>query len=259
MKSVSIFGCGWLGLPLAQSLIKKGYQVKGSTTTESKIAVLEKEGIESFLVKDKKTVLSNKTLFDNGIIFISIPPRNINNEEGSHLQMMQTVTSLIPNDTYVIFISSTAVYPNNNTKVTEEDASYETKSRGGVFLKEIEDLFINEKKFQTTVIRFAGLYNEERHPGRFLSKKTSVDGKENPVNMIHLEDCIGVIETIISQGVWNTTLNACSPNHPTKEQFYSKAAKELNITTPHFSNLPAPYKIVSSNKLLKVLNFKFKH
>ena len=28
MESISILGCGWLGLPLAEHLIKKGYKVK---------------------------------------------------------------------------------------------------------------------------------------------------------------------------------------------------------------------------------------
>jgi len=259
MKSVSILGCGWFGLPLAQHLIKKGYQIKGSTTTESKISILKQLGIESFLIKDELTVKSNEALFNNDIIVINIPPRNIDKQEGSHYKMMQTVASLIPNQTHVIFISSTAVYPNTNGIVTEEDASYDTKSRGGVFLREIEDLFIKEGRFNTTIVRFAGLYNEERHPGRFLSKKPNVDGKENPINMIHLEDCIGVIDSIISQSISNTVLNACSPNHPTKESFYGQSAKALNITPPNFSDIAAPYKYVSSDKLLELTGYEFKY
>ena len=36
MKNVSVLGCGWLGMPLAISLLDEGYSVKGSTTTEKK-------------------------------------------------------------------------------------------------------------------------------------------------------------------------------------------------------------------------------
>lgn len=32
MPTVSILGCGWLGLPLAEQLLAEGYSVKGSTT-----------------------------------------------------------------------------------------------------------------------------------------------------------------------------------------------------------------------------------
>ena len=50
MKTVSILGCGWLGKPLAVSLLQEGYEVKGSTTSESKLSDLEALGIESYLV-----------------------------------------------------------------------------------------------------------------------------------------------------------------------------------------------------------------
>ena len=36
-EKISILGCGWLGLPLAKSLLAKGYKIKGSTTSESKL------------------------------------------------------------------------------------------------------------------------------------------------------------------------------------------------------------------------------
>mgnify|MGYP003615968040 CR=1 FL=1 len=39
---ISILGCGWLGFPLAQKLIETGYEVKGSTTSESKLEALKK-------------------------------------------------------------------------------------------------------------------------------------------------------------------------------------------------------------------------
>ncbi len=33
----SILGCGWLGKPLAVSLLDEGFNVKGSTTSEEKL------------------------------------------------------------------------------------------------------------------------------------------------------------------------------------------------------------------------------
>jgi len=48
MKNVSILGCGWLGKPMAVSLMNDGFLVKGSTTSEIKIQELESLGIESY-------------------------------------------------------------------------------------------------------------------------------------------------------------------------------------------------------------------
>ena len=53
MKKISILGCGWLGLPLAKSLIEKGFSIKGSTTSEEKLQVLQNAGIQPFLISIK--------------------------------------------------------------------------------------------------------------------------------------------------------------------------------------------------------------
>ena len=37
MKTAFIFGLGYVGLPLAQALAKKGWQIRGTTRTPSKL------------------------------------------------------------------------------------------------------------------------------------------------------------------------------------------------------------------------------
>jgi 3-hydroxyisobutyrate dehydrogenase-like beta-hydroxyacid dehydrogenase len=50
MTQISILGCGWLGLPLAKALLENGFAVKGSTTSQEKLSVLENSGIQPFLI-----------------------------------------------------------------------------------------------------------------------------------------------------------------------------------------------------------------
>ena len=50
MTQISILGCGWLGLPLAKSLIAKRRSVNGSTTSENKLQILKDADINPFLV-----------------------------------------------------------------------------------------------------------------------------------------------------------------------------------------------------------------
>jgi nucleoside-diphosphate-sugar epimerase len=50
MKTISILGCGWLGIPLAETLIQKGFSIKGSTTSANKLSVLQNKGIEPFAI-----------------------------------------------------------------------------------------------------------------------------------------------------------------------------------------------------------------
>ncbi|NNK29869.1 MAG: SDR family NAD(P)-dependent oxidoreductase, partial [Flavobacteriaceae bacterium] len=65
---MAVIGCGWLGLPLAKLLVKKGYSVRGTTTTNSKIPLLETAGIEPYLISlGERKVEGPATSFLQGI------------------------------------------------------------------------------------------------------------------------------------------------------------------------------------------------
>ena len=51
MYTISLLGCGKLGFPIALELISQGYNIKGSTTTPSKINQLKQSGIIPYLIK----------------------------------------------------------------------------------------------------------------------------------------------------------------------------------------------------------------
>ena len=50
---ISILGCGWLGFPLAKSLVEKGFSVKGSTTSENKLSILSTAGILFYCLTER--------------------------------------------------------------------------------------------------------------------------------------------------------------------------------------------------------------
>ena len=77
--------------------------------------------------------------------------------------------------------------------------------------------------------------------------------------MIHLEDCMGIIETIITENLWGETMNACAPSSETRQSFYNQAAKDLGIEPPTFIDQPTPYKKVSVNKLIELTGYQFKY
>jgi 3-hydroxyisobutyrate dehydrogenase-like beta-hydroxyacid dehydrogenase len=56
---ISILGCGWLGFPLAKKLIEIGFEVKGSTTSENKLALLKSNNIEPFLLRLSESKISD--------------------------------------------------------------------------------------------------------------------------------------------------------------------------------------------------------
>ena len=247
MKRVSVLGCGWLGKPLSISLLDEGYSVKGSTTTEEKLELLEMNNITPYIVNISEFEEFDSFL-NSDILIISITSKDL---DGFQNLISQIESSDVQK---VIFISSTSVYGRLNKVMTEEDVVLKTP------LTEIEDLFRQNNFFETTIIRFAGLFGDERHPSNWFKNGRKIPQPKGFVNMIHKEDCIEIIHTIIDQNCWGQTFNACSNHHPTRREFYTIAKLSNDFEIPEFEdNDVYEWKIISSKKLQDVLDYTFIH
>jgi nucleoside-diphosphate-sugar epimerase len=121
-------------------------------------------------------------------------------------------------------------------------------------------MFTENHRFQTTVLRFGGLFGYDRKPGNFFPKGRIIDNPGGFVNMIHRDDCIRIIERIIAKNIWNETFNGCADTHPTRREFYTKAALNLGYEVPTFNETGSgEYKIISNQKLKTMLEYEFKY
>jgi len=261
-NQISILGCGWLGLPLANFLIKSGFVVKGSTTNLDKISILENNKIQAFQIELSEIEIKGEIdsfLKNSEILIIDIPPklRGVSSEN-----FVKKIQNLIPFiEKYkikkVLFISSTSVYSDKNKIITEQTKpNPETES--GKQLLETETILQSNTNFKTTVIRFGGLIGEDRHPIHFLTGRKNIENPEAPINLIHQKDCIGIIKAVIEQNCFGETFNAVAPYHPTRKDYYSKKAQQLNILAPKFEvEKNTSGKIIRSDKLITELNYNF--
>lgn len=247
MNTISILGCGWLGKPLAISLLNDGYKIKGSTTSEKKLELLEMNGIEPYLV-DISDFEEYDTFLNADILIIAITSKDVDGFESLIAQIQESSIQK------VIFISSTSVYGKFNKVMTEEDSVLKLP------LTDIENLFRENTFFETTIIRFAGLFGDERHPANWFKNGKKIPQPKGFVNMIHKEDCIEIIHEIIAQNCWNEIFNACSNHHPTRREFYTIAKLSHDLEVPKFEeNEVYEWKIISSKKIQSVLNYTFVH
>jgi nucleoside-diphosphate-sugar epimerase len=258
-KTISILGCGWLGVPLAKHFLEKGFTVKGSVTSEEKFGLLRDVGISPFrlVLSDTEVILDDPDFFNCDVLIISIPPRRI---VGIEQVFPSQIRRLIPfvmkaGIQKVIFISSTSVYPDQNQLAREDEILFPDKASGRA-LVEAENLLREQSGFKTTIVRFGGLIGDDRNPARFLLKSTQPIANA-PVNLIHQDDCIGIISAIVRQKLWGETLNACCPEHPMKKDFYEKAAIQSGLPVPFISEELAAFKTIDSSKLIRLLNYQF--
>lgn len=259
-KSVSILGCGWLGLPLAEFLILEGFLVKGSTTNPDKLDLLASKNVAPFLIELTPLIQGNnlQDFFNSEILILNIPPGEIDDKITYHKMQIESVLTEVKKSSIrkLIFISSTSVYGNENREVTEADQLY-PENESGKALKVVEELLFNNKAFEKTIIRFAGLIDNDRNPVRFFAGRKNVPCGNIPVNLIHRKDCINIIYRVIIQNAWNEIFNACADLHPTKREFYTATAQKYNMQVPEFADGDDSYKIVNSDKLKKLLNYYF--
>lgn len=249
MKStISILGCGWLGLPLAANLITNGHLVNGSTTTPSKLPLLKAEGLDAHLIDIGKKDYKPTEFLKAETLIIAITSKNI---EHFKTLIKHIEDAPIKN---VIFISSTSVYPFTNSILNEDSETKDTP------LRRIEELFLTNKTINTTIIRFGGLFGGSRKPGNFMKPGKIIDNPEGYINLIHLDDCIGLIEKIIASKTNNTIINGSADTHPTRREFYTKEVAKLGKPTPIFNeDSKSVYKIISNKKAKTLLNYTFKY
>ena len=261
--TISIIGCGWLGLPLAESLVQQGFEVKGSTTTPGKLSMLKSKNITPFLIKlgenDHEVQLS--AFLQSNLLIVNIPPGRRNPDvELEHFAQMQGLIEKAKNSPIkkVIFCSSTSVYGKLNKTVTEADMPQPETASGRV-LKRIEQLWLNEKGWQTTVLRLAGLAGYERQPGRFLAGKKGLKDADAPVNLVHRDDVIRVINVIIHQNAWGQQFNVCADEHPSREKFYTHTASQMQLPPPEFiKEKTERFSLISNQKVKDYLQFTFR-
>lgn len=243
VTNISILGFGWLGKSIGERFISYGDNIKISTTSESKHLKLKNSGLTSFIV-NVNTKIFPKSFFQSRTLIITIPPQELSSYKTLILRIQD---SPVEN---VILISSTSVYSPSN-KIISEESDLKNSS-----LVQIEKLFSESPYFKTTIIRFGGLFGANRHPGKFFKNRILIN-PEHSTNMIHQSDCVRIIEQVLVKNKWGEIFNACAPTHPTKKNFYSMAAVSIGEEKPLTGISKGIGKTISSDKLIKVLDYQF--
>ncbi|MEO0573719.1 MAG: SDR family NAD(P)-dependent oxidoreductase [Bacteroidota bacterium] len=257
-KSVGILGCGWLGTVLGEQLLLDGYSsVKGSTTSSQKIDSLTLMGIDAYMIRLGENAIEgdiNGFLEDVDVLIINVPPNLRKKPKSNYVKKMGVLLDAIKDNgvSFVVFVSSTSVYGAIDGEITEEIIP-NPKTNSGKQLLASEQLFLREHSISTAIIRFGGLIGEDRHPVFHLSQKELGNGEEL-INLIHRNDCIHMIRTIMENGYWNEIFNGVYPHHPTKAEYYVSEAKKRGVPPPIY--LPSTSTV--SKKKIVFRNFYVK-
>jgi nucleoside-diphosphate-sugar epimerase len=229
---VSIIGLGWFGEELGLELVKKGHAVVGTTRSSEKMAELNSKGLKA--LRFVPPMIPEALLLDCDAVVLNIPPGP------DHLEWYRTWNW--KESQWIVFISSTSLIPKP-----------ETDSARIIFQ---EEQWVKQRG-PFTILRFGGLFGKDRHPGKSLSGKKDLRGKDWPVNLLHLDDAVGFTLAVLEKRIQNKTFSVVSDFHPKREEFYTRYAVVNNLARPEFDqNDTSPGKLVSNEESKKFYEYK---
>jgi hypothetical protein len=216
-----IIGLGWLGQDLHDELKASGLEVMGTHSTQCN------------LLRDELPPRACDVLFLNTPPLVEIAP------EMYALKVSKSTASRI------IFISSTSVYGMGQGEVNE-DSFPVPDSPGGKWLLSVENELRKRIGSRLLVIRPGGLIGGQRHPVFHLQGRSGVSGGNERVNLIHREDLIAIIRKTPSEV---SVVNAISPVHPLKSDYYIGWAQKLGLVPPTFKESVHSARVIHSKVL----------
>lgn len=264
--SVGIIGCGWLGKALALTLLTKDKPVLATSSTLNNVEKLNKQGINAqqlTLPTDNEQLLQHD-VFSQQSLVIAITPKFKQGRTDYADNIAQLVNAAQQKGIVqrIILLSSSAVYQGLSGNV-DEDSSLDLSNSKAQILSTGEQTVLNFSN-QGCVIRLAGLVGPERHPGKFLLPNSGRANKAltnatAPVNLIHQQDAVGLIEYLLKHKSVQGIFNGVSDTHVNKQQYYQAAAKALSLQAPVFSQSThnEVTKTVSGEKVKQTLSYKF--
>ena len=262
MKSVAIVGLGWLGLPLALHLKELGWCVKGSKQSPDDAQKLHQLGIETypFSLSDEMKRLPDhiRPLFNVDALIITLPPSRFSSQQYCEYLAFLTNQAKKQGVQHLIFTSSTSVFPNISGQF-DESSQLSAETEMGKTLIQAEQYLFQSGISHCDILRLAGLIGKQRHPVKFLAGKHNLKGY-SPVNLVHLEDCIQAITALLMNPNGLRTYHLCAPIHPTRAEYYTKAAVFYDLSIPQFECSDSdPKRIIMADKICRDLGFAYRY
>lgn len=250
MKKLTILGLGWLGLPLAETLKKEGWQVAGTKRTPTKMPV------ECYPLDLNNLIISSEVekLLETDSMVIALPPSTTSPEHYFSGIQNLVLKAMEKGLKQLIFISSTSVLPMQSGEFDEN--SYVQPEQ---LLAKVESWLLSQK-LDCDILRLAGLVGKQRHPVFYLAGKSNLKAPNQPVNLVHLEDCVSAISLLLSKPNGQRIFHLCAEQHPTRKAYYGEMAKRLGLSDLQFSDENQPLvRVVKAEKICTELGFVYRY
>lgn len=281
ISSIGIIGCGWLGSALAFQLKQQGVDVLATRSNIENTDLLKSQGIDAevLCLPAEQTLLNTHPIFKQQCLVIAITPqfRQGRVDYADKVDQLVKAAKVANCVEQIIFLSSSAIY-NGLSGHVDEDTDLDLSADKVSILNDAEQAVLSFNKSSVVenkvnesdnsldnrkayVLRLTGLVGPNRHPGKFLLNGRLLKSPLAIVNLIHQQDAVGLIQTLLQSDTIGGIFNGVSSTQVTKKHYYQTAANALQLATPNFEDsdptLTIEPKIVSGTKTRVELNYTF--
>ena len=198
IKKILILGCGDIGQRLARQLDRRFYQVVGirrncppdSDTIHYRQCDVAEPGALQMIVTEG---------FDVIVITMTPDERSDKGYERAYVHTCRTLVSVLGDTNrhpLIIFVSSTAVYAQDDGSRVDEKSPCEPLHFSGKRLMEAEAI-ISHSGFPYSLVRFSGIYGPGRTRLIEQVKQGQASASPHYTNRIHADDCAGFLAHLI--------------------------------------------------------------
>jgi nucleoside-diphosphate-sugar epimerase len=264
---VLIIGCGYVGLALGAGLLRRGHAVSGLRRSAQGAALLQSAGLQPLTADiTRRGDLARLPLpYDWIVNTISSSKGGAEEYQEVYFEGTRNVLQWLaaaPPQKY-IHTGSTSVYGQTDASQVKETSPAEPATPTGRILAATEKLLLDSfrgKQFPAILLRVAGIYGPGRghHFLQYLEGAAVISGRgERCLNMIHRDDVVGAIITVLQSGHAGEIYNLVDDEPVAQIHFFRWLSETLGRAMPPMvAESGAAAKRGVTNK--KVLNRKLK-
>ena len=230
----SLVGCGWLGTPLLQNLIKTYpdvYFIVSTRTNDQCQNLLQQHQNIKWVNLDLNDLSKQNNqaalteLKKSSVMIYLLPPQP--------LEQLKEFASHFSPELKFVFTSSTSVYGKNLGVVQENNFVLNEKNTNSPLLVSSEE-FIKSYFTAPTLLRLGGLYGSKRHPVFFLQGKKDCRGGQEFIHLCSQLDGVTAISKVLDKQIWGETIHIVSDLRIKKSLYYQKMAEKLELESPEY-------------------------
>lgn len=274
---VLIIGCGYVGLPLGKALAEQGHEVFGMRRTEENKQAMKDAGITPIIADLTMPGLLPMLPgpFDWVINLVSSDKGGPDQYRQVFLEGTKALISWMRESPpkKFIYTSSTSVYGQTDGGPVKETAFTQPSTETGKILVETEKLLGDawmRFKVPAVILRTAGIYGPDRGHLflQYLAGKAKMDGDGSRIlNMIHVDDLVGVILAALKSGRPGEIYNAVDDEPIPQLHFFRWLSETLGEAMPPSASAEETAgrkrgitnKRVVNRKLVMELGYRFKY